>query len=641
MGKTCKTVHKPWGKEEWLALNDFYCYKRIYINAGYKTSFQYHQFKHETNYIIDGTAEVWLENDEGIIEKTIMTAGDYFDVVPPKKHRVIALTDIILQEVSTPHVDDVIRINDEFNRTDGKIEAEHKIPAVLILAAGIGSRLKTLTKNINKALLPIDNKAIISYIIDKFSIEYEFVVALGYKGESLKEYCILNYPNHKFTFIEIDNFLQSNSGPGYSALQCKDFLQRPFYFVVADCIIDSKLPHLDGNWIGVYPTSYPEKYSTADIDENDNVLKFVNKDVNGYDNAFIGLASIWDFDIFWKELESNMQDGEIVSAFKNIDKYPSFKAKQLKWLDTGNLDDLNRTKEYFGDTPLSLYKVTDEITYKENKFIKFNPNETFIKNKAARANVLKDIIPHGFTSSKYFISYNWENGETLYHYDDLNFFLKFLNFYSDIINSKAKLFNGNVEELKSFYIDKTIQRKNKFLELFGQHYANQEYTINGVMYNSLNNILDTVNFDYESFKMYDLFHGDLQFDNILFDPSSDKFTYIDWRDSFAGNTKGGDLYYDLAKLYGGCIIPYNKVKNETYITLTEGSSNISYSYVVSKNLTQFKLEYEKWLLSNGYNVNLIKFITGIIFLNMSPLHDDKFSKMLWFKSIELLSNVNK
>ena len=636
-----KVVHKPWGREEWLALNDFYCYKRIYINAGYKTSYQYHQFKHETNYIISGTAEVWLENDEGVVEKKIMGAGDFFDVTPPKKHRVIAITDIILQEVSTPHVDDVIRINDEFNRTDGKVEAEHKTPAVLILAAGIGSRLKNLTKNINKALLPINNKAIISYIVDKFPSEYEFVVALGYKGESLKEYCLINYPNHKFIFVDIDNFDQDGSGPGYSALQCKQYLQRPFYFVVADCIIDSKMPHLDGNWLGVYPTSYPEKYSTADVDENDNILKFVDKDTNGHDNAFIGLASIWDFDVFWNELESNIQNGEIVSAFKNPNKYPSFKAKHLKWLDTGNLDDLNRTKEYFGDNPLSLYKVTDEITYKENKFIKFNPSEAFIKNKTERADILKDIIPSGFLSSKYFISYDWENGETLYHYDNVNYFIKFLDFYNDLINTKAKFFNGDLNEFKAFYIDKTTQRKNKFIEKFGKQYAEQEYFINDVKYKSLNDILDNLSFEHTSFKTYDLFHGDLQFDNVLFNPTTDKFTYIDWRESFAGNTKGGDLYYDLAKLYGGCIIPYNKVKDDSYIILNEGSSNISYSCHVSKHLSQFKTEYEKWIVANGYDLDTIKLITAIIFLNMSPLHDDKFSKMLWFKSIELLSNASK
>ncbi len=123
--KTPKTVIKPWGKEIWLELNDKYCYKRIYINAGTKTSYQYHNQKLETNYIIDGEAEVWLENDHGVVEKQKMKKDDFFNVAPLKKHRIIAITDIILQEVSTPEVDDVIRIEDDTNRPDGRINSEH------------------------------------------------------------------------------------------------------------------------------------------------------------------------------------------------------------------------------------------------------------------------------------------------------------------------------------------------------------------------------------------------------------------------------------------------------------------------------------------------------------------------------------
>lgn len=121
-----KTVNKPWGKEVWLELNDRYCYKRIYINAGTKTSFQYHNKKNETNYIISGEAEVWLENGGGAVERFMMGAGDFFNVVPPRKHRVIAITNLILQEVSTPEVDDVVRIADDANRPDGRIESEHQ-----------------------------------------------------------------------------------------------------------------------------------------------------------------------------------------------------------------------------------------------------------------------------------------------------------------------------------------------------------------------------------------------------------------------------------------------------------------------------------------------------------------------------------
>ncbi|MFH1503105.1 MAG: cupin domain-containing protein [Candidatus Diapherotrites archaeon] len=125
------TVKKPWGKEVWLELWEDsngrgYCYKRIYINKGEKTSFQYHERKIETNYIIEGKAEVWLENEKGKIEKRLMKADDSFTVVPPRKHRVIALTDIILQEVSTPHVDDVIRVLDDGERPSGRIDSEHK-----------------------------------------------------------------------------------------------------------------------------------------------------------------------------------------------------------------------------------------------------------------------------------------------------------------------------------------------------------------------------------------------------------------------------------------------------------------------------------------------------------------------------------
>jgi mannose-6-phosphate isomerase len=120
-----KTVTKPWGREIWLELNEKYCYKRIHINAGTKTSFQMHEKKLETNYIIEGDAEVWLENNEGVIEKRIMKAGESFTVIPPKKHRVIAITNVILQEVSTPEVDDVIRLEDDDHRPNGRIASEH------------------------------------------------------------------------------------------------------------------------------------------------------------------------------------------------------------------------------------------------------------------------------------------------------------------------------------------------------------------------------------------------------------------------------------------------------------------------------------------------------------------------------------
>ncbi len=138
-----KIVTKPWGREEWLELNDHYCYKRIYINAGHKTSLQYHTQKLETNYLIEGEAILWIEAeslndlniavsiDRGVIVKDKllwkidMKVGEFVTINPGTIHRVEAVTDIILQEVSTPHVDDCIRLEDDTNRDHGRIDSEH------------------------------------------------------------------------------------------------------------------------------------------------------------------------------------------------------------------------------------------------------------------------------------------------------------------------------------------------------------------------------------------------------------------------------------------------------------------------------------------------------------------------------------
>ena len=106
-----KVVPKPWGREVWLELNDKYCYKRLYVNAGHRTSLQFHRQKKETNYIISGEAIVQL----GDVVHT-MWADDFFTVEPGVLHRITAVTDIVLQEVSTPEVDDVVRVEDDTNR---------------------------------------------------------------------------------------------------------------------------------------------------------------------------------------------------------------------------------------------------------------------------------------------------------------------------------------------------------------------------------------------------------------------------------------------------------------------------------------------------------------------------------------------
>jgi len=118
-------VEKPWGYELWLELNEFYAYKLIHMKAGNQSSLQWHDRKIEANYVIDGEAEVLLEDENGTLKSHLFSAGSGWVVPVKRKHRVIAKTDYTALEVSTPHLDDVVRFQDDTNRASGKIDGEH------------------------------------------------------------------------------------------------------------------------------------------------------------------------------------------------------------------------------------------------------------------------------------------------------------------------------------------------------------------------------------------------------------------------------------------------------------------------------------------------------------------------------------
>lgn len=130
------TVTKPWGHEVWFCgEHPAYCLKEVFLKGGQRTSLQYHNFKRETNVLFSGSiALIYKANDS--ITSDNATADDLgreeltplsvIDVVPHILHRIESLSDVLLYEASTPHLDDVIRVQDDKARGDGRIQSEHK-----------------------------------------------------------------------------------------------------------------------------------------------------------------------------------------------------------------------------------------------------------------------------------------------------------------------------------------------------------------------------------------------------------------------------------------------------------------------------------------------------------------------------------
>jgi mannose-6-phosphate isomerase-like protein (cupin superfamily) len=111
-----KIVEKPWGREIWVAHTDKYALKIIEVKQGHRSSLQYHVQKHEHIYVDAGRLEMEWENDQGQMETLSLGPGEVVENAPGRKHRVTALEDVRLIEVSTPHLDDVVRVEDDYNR---------------------------------------------------------------------------------------------------------------------------------------------------------------------------------------------------------------------------------------------------------------------------------------------------------------------------------------------------------------------------------------------------------------------------------------------------------------------------------------------------------------------------------------------
>lgn len=109
--QTPKIVEKPWGREIWYAHTGHYAGKVLHVLAGHRLSLQKHNIKEETLYLLSGKVELTYGTSTYPWEP-----GQFVHIPPGTVHRFQALEDSVLLEVSTPFLDDVVRIEDDYER---------------------------------------------------------------------------------------------------------------------------------------------------------------------------------------------------------------------------------------------------------------------------------------------------------------------------------------------------------------------------------------------------------------------------------------------------------------------------------------------------------------------------------------------
>jgi mannose-6-phosphate isomerase-like protein (cupin superfamily) len=111
-----RRVDKPWGHELIWAHTDRYAGKVIVIEAGRRLSLQLHRRKEESVYVMSGRLRLHLESDAGTMAQHDLGPGDHAHVPVGRRHRFEALERVALIEVSSPELDDVVRLEDDFGR---------------------------------------------------------------------------------------------------------------------------------------------------------------------------------------------------------------------------------------------------------------------------------------------------------------------------------------------------------------------------------------------------------------------------------------------------------------------------------------------------------------------------------------------
>jgi mannose-6-phosphate isomerase len=108
-------VPKPWGYELIFAHTDRYVGKILHINQGESLSLQYHEMKEETLYVVEGELKLTIERD-GDRRELSLRKGESFHIPPRLIHRMLAVVDTDVAEVSTPELQDVVRLEDRYGR---------------------------------------------------------------------------------------------------------------------------------------------------------------------------------------------------------------------------------------------------------------------------------------------------------------------------------------------------------------------------------------------------------------------------------------------------------------------------------------------------------------------------------------------
>lgn len=550
----------------------------------------------------------------------------------------------------------------------GKIKPKlsNQTPACVAIIPAAGRPSNRILSNsiLPDAMIPINGKPVIGYILEDLLERgiYKAVLVLNINDRHTEKY-VANKFGEKLNLKVV--YPTQDRGVGYSIFSAGKFItdQEGVLVYLGDTIYKGKLDFKKDFLVTSMHFEDPKKWCFAE--QSGRGLRFINKPevYKGRGQILSGLYYFKSGKLFKSAVlktEKKFKKIEISDILNAYQKYSHFKlVKAEKWYDCGNIENYYSAKVDFlkirSFNRLSYNPLLGIITKSGKHNEKINQEINWYLNLPDE---LKIFAPRLFDyqiskeHSQYSLEYYGYQSLAdifMYSYIDVNLWKSIIDRLLEITGLfekyPAKLPFSFYSEM---YLGKTHARLKQLEKLpyWSELFKQEKIIINDESFKNVPDVLKKLPLLVK--KLYrkqdmSVIHGDLFLGNILYDIDSRLVKLIDPRGYFGKLSVYGDIKYDLAKLRHSFHGNYDFIVSDLFKLEESQSGNFNFKVYTEDSHQQIAKMFDHILERKGYNLEQVKFIEGLIFLSIIPLHSNSLlrQKAMFVTAIKLLNEAIK
>lgn len=543
---------------------------------------------------------------------------------------------------------------------------EGKASIIVPSAKFVGIDVQNEFGPIPPVLMPTMGKISLHRIIESFKNgKIDTYVGIQEGAELVEKYFDF-FPDPYINLVKIDSSKSLSDTIGKILQSNPKILNSPLIINFADTLVNDFDPSLIGKDFIYYSKTNETERWTLFKEITAKQLEIIDKtfiiDNNDW-KTFTGLFGFSNAEKFFEILRKQNEIKKSDAFYKAISEYVSNSNVILReseqWIDYGHIDNYYLARRqtintrYFNNIKVNDVEGTITKSSKNKKLL----NE--IKWYLSIPKELRYFVPNIFEYSTDYIEpfvemelYSYPSLDDCFVYSnfDLDSWDKIFRKIFSIIKIASKYtFNDDSikEDLKNIYYTKTIDRLNDFLnssEIPTNKFEN--IYLNGKKLISLSEVISSLEFLINKFCLYDvssfqIIHGDLCFNNILYDRKNGIIKLVDPRGEFGRHLIYGDVYYDVAKISHSVLGLYDFIIFNQYKITENDKCNYSLKYRFSEYHELIGKLFIKHVNLNNFDLNRIRFTEALLFLSMIPFHKDypDKQKAMLFRGLEIITDL--